>query len=367
MHLFISNSKNKNRVRLFILTVILSYIFLSVVIIVWTYHKHGVTTLDDKFTKIHWIYKNNVKLDEADGALVFVGSSRTRYNISTELFKKNNVTIYNIGMNGRFIGDYPWIISRISILHPKLIIIEISVDDLYRKPRLPTVPMPNDLMSFFWSRQSLSYLFESILVYIERINPIYSYSSVLYSKTKNFISGLSDCEILNKGTNVGVNDFNPKVWGSPFLSSINSQLDCKPNVSDYRFKIKNDKKFYEVDIACANGDGVLFGSNVDADKKWIDSIKVDEELNRNTLNLLNYMFNTMRKYGVKPMVLVMPTLHVRYKYNVGFVKANVNADIIDLSNVKIPDSMWVDEFHLNNFGRIYFSRILLEHLHLRLN
>ncbi len=359
MHLFISNSKSKRKVLMFVLVFILSYVTISICIIIGIYLRYGVVVLDDKFAKVNWVYKNINSLDQPNQSVFFIGSSRTRYNISTSLLRKHNVMAYNLGMNGRLFGDYPWVVSKVNSLKSKFIVIDISLDYMYQEPLLPTAPTLEDFKAYVLSQQPFYYILQSVIVYIKRINPVQRYSSGLYSRIMHFFENY---QALVASKKMPMDIKNRRSDNKILLSSFYSKLDCKLENFDYRLRRQGNDTFYEIVVACSNGDGVLFGPNISIDTPWIYNVGKAKALNSDVVKLLNYMFDLAHKNNIHPVVLLMPRLHVKYDFDIDLIRKSLHADIIDLSHVKLPDSMWVDEFHLNNVGRTYFTKVLLEYL-----
>ena len=88
--------------------------------------------LENKLSKAHHLRKNNLNPFDA----IFIGSSRTLYHISTDIFRENNLTIYNFGLSHLGLYDYPFCVNRAVEASPKAIVISLSITDFF--DRTPT-------------------------------------------------------------------------------------------------------------------------------------------------------------------------------------------------------------------------------------
>ena len=60
---------------------------------------------------------------------IFIGSSYTKNHISTALFESNGFRVYNLGISGRLLGDFPSMAIAATKRHPRLIILSISEEE----------------------------------------------------------------------------------------------------------------------------------------------------------------------------------------------------------------------------------------------
>ena len=114
VNFYILTFKKKIFLSLFLILIFISIIDLSLVVI-----SKAKTTktnfINEKFSKIEHFNKNNPEnLD-----LVFVGSSKTFYHISTENFKSNNINTFNLGIGKMLYPDYPSIVNNVLAKKPK--------------------------------------------------------------------------------------------------------------------------------------------------------------------------------------------------------------------------------------------------------
>ena len=276
--------------------------------------------LQNKESKSKHFKENNFKkLD-----YIFIGSSRTMYHISTNIFKDNNLSIYNFGLPFLNIYDYPFFVNQAIESKPKRIILSIPINYLFQEV-LSVNPKLDDLKDII-KTQNFDISYKSINYYLNNINPI-SRDSInirleiikLYKKEKEskFLLNESDCEAISS-TNTSVN--------------------------------------------CSNGDSILYKNSI---SKNINRTLVLNKLNKNPLNLLNHLIDKIEKRNIIPIIIFETKFNNQYIYKIEEIKNLLNTkNIIDLTNYKIRDDFWADNEHLNNKGRIQYSEYLSRYLNL---
>lgn len=351
MRLFISNSSSRIKTKAFLIASFFVYLVIGLMLMVGSYLiHHGSFFAWDKYVIVKNMFMNakGSKLDA-----VFIGSSRVQFHISTYLFKKNNIAVYNLGINGKYLGDYPWIVKQVIILHPKSIVISISVDELYKKIEVPFVPALTDIKSYILTKQSSYYILQAMIVYLKNLNPVYLFSSVLYSRMQRLFDHLSGYNFLSMP--------NTAIAEKKFLPS-GKQIDCTPMIIDGGIRIKSGVKVYETLVECTNGDGIWFGQNLDSEMKHVNIVYENSNINKGTLRLLNYVLDMAQKNGIKPIVVLLPSFNTTYFYGDDFLKSLIRARVIDFSNISVPCDYWMDHLHFNYKGRAYYSGLLIERL-----
>jgi hypothetical protein len=61
------------------------------------------TFIEEKVSKIKHFHLN----EKLNRDYIFIGSSKTIYHISTKIFNEKHLKIYNFGVSGNFLSDYP--------------------------------------------------------------------------------------------------------------------------------------------------------------------------------------------------------------------------------------------------------------------
>ena len=118
----------KKKIFLCLFLVAFAMVGLDIVLYVFSNISTSKTKfIDIKTSKVKHFVLNSV--DKND--IVFVGSSRTFNHISTNIFKENNISVYNFGVSGNFIGDYPFLINAIKKVGAKYVVVSIRVSDLF--------------------------------------------------------------------------------------------------------------------------------------------------------------------------------------------------------------------------------------------
>ena len=119
----------KKKIFLCLSLVVFAMVGLDVVLYVFVESRTSKKNfVDNKISKAEHFKLNSEKQKD----IVFVGSSRTFNHISTNIFKENNIGIYNFGVSGNSIGDYPFIVNAIKKVGTKEIVISIRVSDLFK-------------------------------------------------------------------------------------------------------------------------------------------------------------------------------------------------------------------------------------------
>ena len=337
MSLFISNSKHKKYCLLFLIGIITIYIaaimFLRFVDSRMTNKNHFI---DDKFSKAKHMLLNFEKPKD----IIFIGNSRTLYHISTNLFETHGIDIYNFGASGRNIADYPWMVKQALKNNAEIIAISIDAQDLYLPPKATNAPEIFDLISYLKSNQDKLFIAREIINYFKSQNTIWAMSPIILTHLHDLFNIENKKDTSIKQANI-------------IAPSKKPLIDCTP------FKIEHLKEI-KTQIECTNGDGILLGTTSAISEKTITLTNT----NNQTINLVNQIIKTINESGKTPIILLIPSVHsATYIFNVSYLKSIIHAKVIDLSNEKFSASMWTEDGHLNNSGRIKYSSILIKKLY----
>lgn len=281
------------------------------------------TFVNNKYSKIKH-YKLN-STNEKD--FVFIGSSRTVYHISTNTFNKKGLDVYNLGISGLGIEDYPKLIDEIIPQKPKNVVLSVSINTLYEKLPIPKYPTFIDLKYLFIVDKKL--FIESFIEYIKSFNLFLEYSETIYSKIITFYEKFNS---------------NKKIYSDNNEINTLLNLDCK--IFDLK-KLANDI----LNIKCTNGDGILLGNNVVFDNK--------KTINKKTILFLKMMLDELKNSNINVILIFEPVLKCNCNYDLNLIKKEFfEYQIYDLTNFTIQESFWADDGHLNNTGRIIYSEYL---------
>jgi hypothetical protein len=113
-------------------------------------------------------------------------------------------------------------------------------------------------------------------------------------------------------------------------------------------------------LKCTNGDGILLGKIQQIREKEIKQL---DYIDKNAIDILKRYMKIIKQRGSNPIVVFEPIFHNGYRYNkkkIQDVFSEVN--MVDLTDLKLEDTLWVDVSHLNEEGRMVYSKFLFEAL-----
>ena len=117
--------------KIFLCLFLVAFAMVGLDIVLYVFSNNGATNKtnfdDNKISKAEHFKLNSEKQKD----IVFVGSSRTFNHISSNIFKENNISVYNFGVSGNFIGDYPFIVNAIKKVGAKEVVVSLRVSDLF--------------------------------------------------------------------------------------------------------------------------------------------------------------------------------------------------------------------------------------------
>lgn len=302
---------------------------------------------DNKISKAEHFKLNSEKQKD----IVFVGSSRTLRHISTSIFAENNISIYNFGVSGNFIGDYPFIVNVIKKVGVKEVVVSISVSDLFEDfiERGIKIYTTDELMANFGTNKLI--LLRTLPDYLASFHLFLRYSEAIYNRLNVFYNTF---KVKNKITDLIAND-----EGRPSFN-VKVDSDCNLNdVSEIDTKVTITKKL--IVAKCTNGDSILFANALP--RVNYGKVLYLKELNSNTLKYMqNYIIDPLAKDGIKVIILLEPIFDgTRLQYNINEITSAIkNAKIIDLTNLKFSDEELSDWEHLNYLGRKRYSEFLVK-------
>ena len=330
----------KKKIILFFLLVL---VFLSIVNISLVFISKLRTTetnfINEKFSKIQHFNLN--KTENLD--LVFVGSSKTFYHISSNLFEKNNISVFNLGIGKMLYPDYPSVLSNILIKKPKKVVISISVYSLYDRFLGPHYPTFEELAYYFELDKPM--FIYAIKQYFINMHTLLRFSEGiyyrLYSIYESFNFSLSEKDNINSI----VSDNSLILQNNAFYSKT---LGC--DVFDTTRHNNN-----LIILKCTNGDGILLGENK-VKENYNFEIK---NLNTKVTKYLKKLINKLTSKDIDLTIILEP-LFENYTYSFEDIKKEFpNANIIDLTNLHIDKFKWADSGHFNYLGRKEYTNLLI--------
>ena len=303
--------------------------------------------VDNKISKAEHFKLNSEKPKD----IVFVGSSRTLHHVSTSIFAGNNISIYNFGVSGNFIRDYPYISNVIKKVGAKEVVISLRVSSLFEDfiERGIKIYTTDELMANFGTSKLM--LFRTLPEYFASFHLFLRYSEAIYNRLNVFYNVFDPKnKIADLVTN---NEKHP-------LFNIKMDSDCNlSNIREIDSKFTMNKKL--IVAKCTNGDSILFANALPRGNygKVLDL----KELNSNTLKYMqNYIIDPLVKDGMKVVILLEPIFDgTRLQYDINEITSAIkNAKIIDLTNLNFSDEELSDWEHLNYLGRKRYSEFLVK-------
>ena len=336
----------KKKIFLCLFLVVFAMVGLDVVLFVFA----DINTSKTKFIDIKTSKVKHFELNSVDkNDIVFVGSSRTFNHISTNIFKENNISVYNFGVSGNFIGDYPFIVNAIKKVGAKEVVVSLRVSDLFEDfiERGIKIYTTDELMANFGTNKMV--FLKTLPDYLASLHLFLRYSEAIYNR----VVAAYDKFIPKTATNV--NDFSVENF-----FNIEANSDCELiNKSEVNSNFTKSKKI--IVVKCSNGDNILFAHTIP--RVNYGKVLYLKELNLNTLKYMqNYIIDPLAKNGVKVVVLFEPIFDgTRLQYNINEITSAIkNAKVIDLTNMKFDDAEVSDWEHLNYLGRKRYSEFLVK-------
>ena len=295
----------------------------------------------EKFSKakhMHLNFKDN-KID-----FVFIGTSVINYNISTNIFKKSGLDIYNYGVDAHKVTDFPYMIKETIKEKPKYILLGLFINDVFETPNDEFEKFKNitfvDLKAFYDTNQSNELKKKALLNYLQRKSNFIVYSESIYKRLHQLYQ-----------------KFNPK---------ISKQSNKKDTKNEYDYKIpKLDCKEFKTNrlgehkiVNCTNGDSIIYGYRGDFEVKEYNLTKI----NPSHLRFVNYLIDTIKANNINVIVLFVPQPDI-YNFSTKLLRDSLHTkNIIIHTNIKVPKHFWADQYHFNIIGREYYSKMLSKEL-----
>jgi len=328
----------KKKILLSFILIVVNLIIIDIGLYFFAKAKSSKTTfINDKFSKIRHFKLNNPNKKE----IVFIGSSRTFYQIATNTFKEHGLDIYNFGVSGIQFYGYPTLIPHINKAHPKEVIISLQVSILFEKLEVAEYPTFEEIR-YYYDIDKIKFL-QAIKQWITNRHLFLQHSETIFYKIK---STYSKFEPHHK------EPFN-KEQGTHTPVDYSKLANCM--VYDLKERGENHKI-----LKCTNGDGVLIGSHVDISTVEHKNLKV---LNKQTIKYFQKLVENIDQNQTKVSIVLEPIFHNAYSYDFNEIQKQFkNIRIIDLTSFNVPDSYWSDNAHLNYKGRAEYSQYLSTYL-----
>jgi len=348
VHSYISNSKSKHQTIMIFITVIVIFLLSNI----YLYHHFYQSTTKTTFINNMLSKKQHMSLNLANAKpkdAIFIGNSRTLYQISTNLMAKQSFNIYNFGVSGHITPDFPAMIKSALKYHPKSIILCLSAAYLHDKLSMPKNVDLNDIFAYIKSQQSPSYIMHAVVLYIKSWFLINTYAENINIRIRSIYKRLSNPKNFSNIHYIKDN-FRNALFSNKKFAFDKQLVSCKI------FRTAYPKNLQAVGM-CTNGDGVLVG-NLSEHPQDDAHLPTNSNTSLNTahLRLLNYLLTTIKRHGVRPIVVLTPMYHGHYsaEYRNDTATA-IEAPVVDLTNLALDNSMWENKGHLNIKGRYFYT------------
>jgi len=242
--------------------------------------------VDNKISKAEHFKLNSKKPKD----IVFVGSSRTLHHISTNVFSENNISIYNFGVSGNFIRDYPYISNAIKKVGAKEVVISLRVSflfDNYAEYGFK-IYTTDELVANFGT-DKMTFL-KTLPDFFARPHLFLRYSEGIYNRIVGFYGKFTPDNKTKASSFEAKNTFDVKAYSDCDLININ---EINSNAT------KNKKLIV---AKCGNGDIILFSDALPREN-YGKTIEL-KGLNQNTIKYQNYVIDPLVKSGIKVVVIL---------------------------------------------------------------
>lgn len=274
---------------------------------------------------------------------VFVGSSLTKNHVSTAEFRELGWSVYNMGISGRLLADFPSMLNRALMKSPRLVVLNISAAELFQEPQSDFVHF-DDLKMHWRAGLPPAELLTSAASFLLSLHKLHYYREPLYEQIKGVAM-----KIVPKRSGEAVEEQNRY---PAHLAQLKEKPDCRV------FKRATYERM-EV-VTCENGDGIQLG-NFSSNHDTINKVPSEARLNEGALSLLTELVREGEARS-KIVVVLQPSLGAAPAYDLSMLQARLGVPLIDLSREVLSEADWCDGGHFNIYGRKKYSLLLEERL-----
>ena len=324
--------------RKILLSLLLVFTGIVVIDIALFFYVNSHTTRDyfinNKFSKIkHFELNNTFQKD-----IIFIGSSRTFYHISTEIFKGNNIDIYNLGIAGAGLEDYPAVIPKVIKSQPKKVVISLPVPKLFEELVISQYTSPTvEEMKYYYDIDKIKFV-KSLYIWAINRHVFLKHSEAIFYRIKSLYSKFDNSKVNELTKNDASKDLN-------YSKLVSCNIFDIKQISDNHQTLK-----------CTNGDGILIGTSKPNKR---DNVNINlSGLNQDTISFLSRIIKELKDNDIDIDIILEPIVNSKYQYDLENIKKNIDgARIIDLTNYSLSSNMWAGG-HLNYKGRNQYSKSL---------
>jgi len=270
---------------------------------------------------------------------IFIGSSKTKNHISTSVFRNHGINIYNLGISNRFLADFPSMVETAVSSGAKLIVLDITVDELFQPPTSNFVHA-DDLWPLLSTASGAKEMAIHLSAFLLSLHTLHYHREPIYLKIRS---------LLNRLYAVTPNKPDQIVKSVPRYENQSSiGIDCSVFKTDTYENMKV--------ITCTNGDGAQL-CKVDR-KSENEKVSLDTaNVNLDALRLLNRLIKRVEE-NAKVVVTLQPIWGRNIELDIESLRTLIKAPVVNLTSEIFSDMDWCDGHHFNIRGRQKYSTLL---------
>lgn len=251
---------------------------------------------------------------------IFIGDSRTRYQIDVNLMQQKGWSVFNAGMDGYYYPFWPKMVDLAIQKHPKQII--LSLEPIFLRE---------------------SHLDKNLFIHAQLIDLKYllpAHYPLSYLTT-----------VFNFALN-NVIDFNALRF---YLTYRQYNADCRASISHAT----------ETVFLCANNAGYIVPNTYP--NQTLQNINLlNNELDTKMLSLLQQLIQQIKRKHITPIIILLPTYAEKYTFDLAYLQKLLGVRIINMSNYLINSEnrqYWdTHGAHFNYIGRELYTNKIIEAL-----
>jgi hypothetical protein len=332
-----------------------NYLFKIILLIVFSFGLYLIADFTEHYFQEHHrirLEKKDFYSNDIDGKkdlmaalyprshpdIIFVGSSTTENHIASQIFKSANLAVFNYGLNGHFLAHYPSMVTNAIKSKPKIIALSIDKPQLYH-PILAHL-IYDKLISTDYDTTA-----ENTLFFLKHATNLDSYGIATHLV---FAYGYHINYFASEGYKIRSQ-----------LAEKYLDFDIKRNFFTTELGSTDN---HSADLNSAGGgDGILTGQAKGLNFENFGEIThfSNEQLNEETIGLVNHLLDQIQRAGIKPIV-IFPAQFYGYSVDDKELRKRLHAEVIDLTDLKLPKDYWHNTGHYNEKGREVYSLTLVK-------
>lgn len=269
---------------------------------------------------------------EASPEVIFIGASTTQAHTATDIFAEADIDIFNYGLPGWFMADYPYVVERAIAAGPRMIVINVPPWEL-EELGCPFAP--------YWADMRANMALRGIFSGCDLIHDM----------------------LLNKIPAVRYKDFLPKYnplineWFFDILSAWDNSREV---AQAHRTQINYIRGAYSRFVmTLSSGDALLFTRNGLARKLETREVNISQ-IDPLVFGMLEHLVTRIREAGIQPIITIIPSHYERFWVLQDMEKLEaLDVPVIRGEHFADDTDYWVDPTHFGYEGRAAWNRWLI--------